>query len=211
MDKEGVRRRIWSLLEERDLVAFPRPCYGRIPNFKGSERAAEKIRELDQFKQARCVFCAPDAVLKRVREIVLEERKVLAVALPHIEGLVEICRDRVHPCPGIFRATTIKGFKKYGRPLETPVDLFVQGSVAVDRFGNRLGKGRGYGDREYQILKSLGLLREGTQVVTIVHELQILDDLRALMDERDVRVDYVITDSAILKTARGSSWPASSS
>lgn len=197
-----IRAEIWNELDERDLVDFPRPCYGRIPNFKGSGRAGERIRELDEFKSAECVFCAPDAVLKRIREIVLEEGKVLAVALPHIEGLVEMDRDTVHPCPGIPRATTISGFKKYGRPLDTAVDLFVQGSVAVDRFGNRLGKGRGYGDKEYQILKEMGLLKEGAKVLTIVHELQIVEDLQELMDERDVKVDYILTESGIIETAK---------
>ncbi len=179
---------------------FPRPCYGRIPNFKGSQKVGERIRDLDEFTAAKCVFCAPDAVLKGVRETVLREGKVLAVALPRIEALLEIGGDRVYPHAEISRATTIRGFKKYGRPLETVVDLFVQGSVAVDRSGNRLGKGRGYGDREYQILKDMGLLREGTRVLTVVHELQIVEDLAKLMKESDVRVDYVLTESGIMKT-----------
>lgn len=160
----------------------------------------ERIRDLDEFTAAKCVFCAPDAVLKGVRETVLREGKVLAVALPRIEALLEIGGDRVYPHAEISRATTIRGFKKYGRPLETVVDLFVQGSVAVDRSGNRLGKGRGYGDREYQILKDMGLLREGTRVLTVVHELQIVEDLAKLMKESDVRVDYVLTESGIMKT-----------
>ncbi len=195
MDKEVIRRQVWDELEGRDLVDFPRPCHGRIPNFKGSRGVGKRIRELDEFTAAKCVFCAPDVVLKGVREIVLHEGKVLAVALPHIEGLVEI-RERKE----ISRATTIRGFRKYGKPLQTTVDLFVQGSVAVDRFGNRLGKGRGYGDREYQLLKAMGLLKEGTRVVTVVHELQIVDDLGKLMEERDVRVDYLITPSEVIRT-----------
>jgi len=195
MNKQEIRTQVWTLLEEKDMVDFPRPCFGRIPNFKGSRIAAQKIKEIPEFRSAKCVFCAPDSVLKRIREIVLEEGKVLAVALPHIKGLVEIRgRDAIH------RATTIKGFKKYGKPLKTKIDLFVQGSVAVDRFGNRLGKGKGYGDREYQILKSRGLLKDDVKVVTLVHELQIVDDLRKLMNDKDIKVDYIITNSGIIFT-----------
>ncbi len=201
MDKEAIRRKVWSELEKGDLVDFPRPCYGRIPNFRGSRKVGERIRELEEFRSARCVFCAPDAVLKRIREIVLEEGKVLAVALLHIEGFLEIGGERACPRHEISRATTIKGFKKYGTPLKTTVDLFVQGSVAVDRSGNRLGKGRGYGDREYQILRTMGLLGEGVKIVTLAHELQLQDDFGELMDARDVIVDYIITQSGILKTA----------
>lgn len=175
------------------MVDFPRPCFGRIPNFKGSRVASQKIKKIPEFESARCVFCAPDSVLKRIREIVLEEGKVLAVALPHIEGLVEI-RER----NAVHRATTIRGFKKYGKPLRTTIDLFIQGSVAVDSFGNRLGKGKGYGDREYKILKSRGLLKDNVKVVTLVHELQLVDDITELMNDKDVKLDYIITNSEII-------------
>ena len=111
MGKEDIRKQIWDLLEREDLVSFPKPCYGRIPNFRGSKAVGERIRELDEFKSAECVFCAPDAALKRVREVVLEEGKVLAVALPHIEGLVEI-REKNE----IARATTEKDSEGMANP-----------------------------------------------------------------------------------------------
>lgn len=194
MDKHEIRRKVWVSLEEKNVVDFPRPCFGRIPNFKGARHTSEKIRYLQEFKKARCVFCAPDAVLKRIREIVLEEKKVLAVALPHMRDIVEIRERR-----NIHAATTIKGFKKYGAPLVTMVDLFVQGSVAVDRHGNRLGKGKGYGDREYSVLNERGLLAENVKVVTIVHNLQMTADLSALMGAWDIKVDYIVTNKEIVE------------
>jgi len=194
MDKHEIRRKIWSSLEEKEITDFPRPCFGRIPNFKGARSVSDKIKRLSEFKKATCVFCAPDIVLKRIREIVLEEGKVLAVALPHIKDIVEI-RER----KDIRVATTIKGFAKYGKPLKTTIDLFVQGSVAVDRNGNRLGKGKGYGDKEYSILKERGLLQKDVKVVTIVHDLQIVDDMSNLMGQWDIKVDYILTNREIIK------------
>ena len=135
--KQVIRQKIWQVLEDKDIADFPRPCFGRIPNFTGSRQASEKIKEIAEFQSAQCVFCAPDFVLKRIREIVLEERKVLAVALPHMKDFVE-----VGAVDNIAEATNIKGFKKYGRAIHTKVELFVQGSVAVDRRGNRIGKGK---------------------------------------------------------------------
>lgn len=32
---------------------FPRPAFGRIPNFKGSAEAAAKLLELEEFKSAK--------------------------------------------------------------------------------------------------------------------------------------------------------------
>jgi 5-formyltetrahydrofolate cyclo-ligase len=194
--KDLIRHKIWSLLEKNNLVDFPRPCYGRIPNFKKAREAAERICTLTEFSISECVFCAPDAVLQRVRELVLEQGKTLAVALPHMEAFLEINQRS-----NISRATRISGMRKYGSPLHTRVDLFVQGSVAVDLYGSRLGKGRGYGDTEYLLLKKRGLLSKNAKVVTIVHRLQITPDLRSFMSERDVEVDYVITPEGILQTS----------
>ncbi len=193
--KEKIRRGVWQSLEEKGLAEFPRPCFGRIPNFVGSGTASSRIKELAEFRAARCVFCAPDFVLKRIREIVLEEGKVLAVALPHMVGFVEISeRERIR------EATTIKGFRRFGRPLRSKVELFVQGSVAVDMLGNRLGKGRGYGDQEWAYLSDRGLISSDVKLITIVHEEQIVDDMTQLMGEHDKRVDYILTPSRIIET-----------
>jgi len=193
LTKEAIRHKIWQALEENDVADFPRPCFGRIPNFKGSRKAAELIKQLPEFKKARCVFCAPDFVLKRVREIVLETGKTLAAALPHMTSFVEITERN-----NISTATSIKGLKRYGRPLSTPVDLFVQGCVAVDRYGNRLGKGKGYGDKEWAYLKKHNLLRPGTTIVVFAHPLQIVDDLSPLMSEHDQPANFIITPNEII-------------
>lgn len=216
MNKQMIRERIWKMLEEENIAIFPRPCYGRIPNFVGSDVASEKIKELDEFKTARCVFCAPDYVLKRIREIVLEEGKVLAVALPHMEGFLEITprglnvnykitfprmkvsigKDKFEK---IKEAATINGFKKYGKPLKTKIDLFVQGSVAVDLKGNRLGKGTGYGDKEWEYMIRNNLIMDNIPVVTIVHEKQIVSDMSSLMSPTDKQVNYIITPERVIK------------
>jgi 5-formyltetrahydrofolate cyclo-ligase len=41
--KRELRERVWRLLEERGVARFPRPVYGRIPNFVGAETAARRI------------------------------------------------------------------------------------------------------------------------------------------------------------------------
>ena len=134
-----------------------------------------------------------------MRGLVLREGKVLAAALPHAPrrgtgGFVELHGPA---------DTSIRGLKRYGRPLRTPVDLIVQGSVAVDRQGNRLGKGTGYGDREIAYLRERGLLKDGAKIVTLVHDAQVVDDLSAVMEPHDVRVDYVLTPTRCIITEEG--------
>jgi len=190
--KDDIRQRIWERLERENIAAFPRPCFGRIPNFVGNDVATMHLLELPEFRAARCVFSAPDHALKMARDLVLERGKVLAVATPHMRSFLEI-----HP-RGKPISTTIKGLFKHGVPLVTPVDLIIQGSVAVDRQGNRLGKGKGYGDKEIAYLKERGLARPGIKVVTIVHEAQVVDDLSRLVDENDVLVDYILTPDGVI-------------
>jgi 5-formyltetrahydrofolate cyclo-ligase len=190
--KEDIRQRIWERLERENIADFPRPCFGRIPNFIGNNAATMRLLELPEFQAAHCVFSAPDYALKRARDLILERGKVLAVATPHMRSFLEI-----HP-RGKPISTTIKGLFKHGVPLVTPVDLIVQGSVAVDTQGNRLGKGKGYGDKEIAYLKEKGLAKPDVKVVTIVHEAQIVDDLSSLVDENDVPVNYILMPGGVI-------------
>lgn len=194
--KDEVRQAIWKALEELGVADFPRPCFGRIPNFKGSREASLHLRRMGDYRRARCVFCAPDYVLAEARRIVLSDGKTLAAALPHVEKFVEMS-------PGSpQRDVSIRGLRRCGRPLKTPVDMLILGSVAVDKFGNRLGKGSGYGDREIDHLKRSGLLANGAKLATIVHSTQVVEDMSPLMGEFDIGVDYIVTEQGVIATNR---------
>merc|ERR1712224_211094 len=76
------------------------------------------------------------------------------------------------------------------------VDLLITGVTAVSKNGVRLGKGMGYAEREYEILREAGAVssRPGTLVATTCHRLQLFDylDYAEYMDERhDVGVDLI--------------------
>jgi len=102
-------------------------------------------------------------------------------------------------------ASTIKGAFKYGRtvPLDKipRVDLIVTGSVLVDLYGNRIGKGGGYGDLEYGILVELGKVTSKTPVITTVHDVQISEELLP-HEEHDIVVDLIVTPTRTLKTIK---------
>ncbi len=191
--KEEIRNSVWKRMEEDGIADFPRPVFGRIPNFISSNKTCEKLRTLDEYKKAKVIFVAPDSPLRRAREIILEDGKTLIVALPHIKDIVEI-DERIN----IKEATKISGFEKYGKPLKSKIDLMIEGSVAVDLKGNRIGKGKGYGDKEFEILKNKNFLNKNLKIITIVHEIQVFEDFSYLMNEKDVRVDIIITNKRII-------------
>jgi 5-formyltetrahydrofolate cyclo-ligase len=68
------------------------------------------------------------------------------------------------------------------------------GSVAVTRDGRRLGKGHGYADLEYAVLRELG--NPPVPVVTTVHPLQILQSFP--IEDHDLPVSLIATPEDVI-------------
>jgi 5-formyltetrahydrofolate cyclo-ligase len=101
----------------------------------------------------------------------------------------------------VVEAASIRGAFKHGRKTSIrgiEVDLIVEGSVAVDRKGGRVGKGGGFGDLEFAILRETDSITDTTPLVTTVHPLQIID--KVPMTEHDVPVDFIVTPDETIET-----------
>lgn len=59
-------------MESKNLVRFPRPCRGRIPNFLDCFQAAEKLSSEDSFKKAQVISVNLDTPQEGVRFKALE-------------------------------------------------------------------------------------------------------------------------------------------
>ena len=195
--KQLLREEIWNKLEIQRIARFPLPCFGRIPNFEGSEKAAANVRVLDEWKGAGVIFANPDYAQQKVREYALLDEKILVMASPGLKhGFVFVNPVDVRGVEGF--SSTIKGAFKWGRSVNAEdmprPDLVVEGSVAVDENGHRLGKGGGYGDIEIQTLKR----RFGVApIVTTVHEVQIVKSVP--FEERDERISIIVTPNRIIR------------
>ena len=200
MTKEDIRMRIWRLMEEKDIATFPKPIFHRIPNFVGAEEAAQKLRELPEYKTAKVVFCNPDSPQRPLREIALKDGKTVVMATPRLKKGFLLLDPKTILKNRIFEASTIHGAFEHGQSIEpskVKIDLFIAGSVAVSLDGGRLGKGKGYSDQEYAILKNAGSFSSKTVVVTTVHDVQVVEEIPR--DEWDVPVDVVVTPSKIIR------------
>jgi 5-formyltetrahydrofolate cyclo-ligase len=137
--KRRLRKRIWTKLEADGAARFPLPCFGRIPNFSGSEKAVDKVRRLTEWKSARVVFASPDYTQQKIREYALLDGKLLVMASPKLKsGYIIVDQKEAKGFEG--HASTIRGAFKYGKSVtaqEIPrPDLIVEwGSVAVDLNG----------------------------------------------------------------------------
>jgi len=196
-------------MEERGVSRFPKPVFGRIPNFEGAEKAALKLVEQNEYQKAEVVKVNPDAPQRPVRLRVLLDGKTLLMPTPRLRKGFMVLDPRKIPRESYPRASTIKGSFRYGklRALqELPrVDLVVAGSVAVTNDGVRIGKGGGYSEIEYGILREIGAVEDETPIFTTVHDLQIIDD--APKEPHDLIVDAVITPTRIIRVKKRSKRP----
>lgn len=204
-DKQEVRERVWEALTRAGVARFP-GAMGRIPNFTGAERAAERLAARPEWQSAAALKSNPDLPQLPVRARALAEGRRLYLAVPRLtEPLPFLLLDPADPAVGGARprqVASIKGAGKVGRPTAVAdlphLDLVVCGSVAVDRRGVRVGKGGGFSDLELALAIEAGKVDDRTVVVTTVHPVQLLDeDLPET--EHDVRVDLVVTPEEVVE------------
>lgn len=199
--KDEIRHKVWNRLTEEKLGRFPFPLVGRIPNVKGAEKAASHVQSMDIYKSAGVVKVNPDAPQLPLRAAILRDGKTLLIPTPRLkDGFVMIKPEWV-PGGEERKAASIKHMNTYGKvvPLtDIPnIDLIVVGSVAIHPDGRRLGKGEGYADREYAILREIG--NKPVPVITTINSRQLVED-NIPRDSYDLAVDWIITEEGIKET-----------
>lgn len=203
MTKAAIRQKVWELLRRAHAIRLPGPRTG-VPHFIEADRAAQLLRELAVWRRAAVVKVSADVPQLFVRRLSIEDGKLLYIALPYLRA--ERCFIEVDPQrlgrQGLL-AASLPCACRYGRLVAPrdmrPIDLVVSGAVAVARDGSRVGKGGGYEDLAYALLREEGKVRESTPIATTVHPLQIVSD-RVTMFPHDVPVDFLVTPSDVVAT-----------
>jgi len=195
-------------MDELGVSRFP-GTFGRIPNFQGAYIAAQSLGRLPEFQRAKVVKINPDSPQVPVRRMALSKGKLLIMPSPRLKRGFLVLDPKKIPESALEKASTIRGAFKYGKLVGLDnlpkIDLIVTGSVAVSSDGARIGKGGGYSEIEYGILRELGLIGEETQIVTTVHDAQVVDE--APVEDHDFSVDAIITPTRMIRTKRRRSQP----
>jgi len=217
VNKDIIRQMVWDHLDSANLVRFPRPCKGRIPNFHGHSRAANRLSKCKEYIDARTVKINSSRAQEKVRYLSLWDRKVLHVPCPALQDgfMWEIDGNDITDKKCKLAANK-RGIKKFGterrlRDLKGKhFDLVVVGSVAVcPKTGARVGQGSGFGDLEWGILSELGIVDEKTVVATTVHDIQVLDILPPYMfQHHDLPVDIICTPAQTIRIRNRRSRPS---
>jgi len=199
--KNAVRDRVWRMLEREGAV--PEGSYGKIPDFRGAEAAAERLAELEVWKRTRTIKANPDWPQLPVRVRGLREDKLVYMAVPRMASLQPfflLDPDALDIPPE--QAAETRGAAQVARRVGVtdmqPIDVVVCGSVAVNRAGARIGKGAGYSDLEVALLIEAGLVTDETVIVATVHQLQLLDEDIPETDH-DFSIDFIVTPDEVIE------------
>jgi 5-formyltetrahydrofolate cyclo-ligase len=183
---------------------------GRIPNVRDADTAAEQLAHTPEWRAACIVKVNPDAPQRGVRYRALRQGKTLLMPSPRLrEGFVLLDPAVIGP-RRLFAASSIKGASALGQAIgldDLPrIDLLVFGSVAVSPAGDRVGKGEGYAELEFAVLRTLGRVAEDVVIATTVHEAQVVDAIPR--EAFDVTLDLVCSPERVIRPAQRGPRPA---
>ena len=184
MTQGELREHVWNTLSSRRGAVYPTPPHGHHPNFAGASRAAEKLMAMEVFLKAETILAGPDQVLKPLREAILQSGKRLVMPHPDKKDAFLLLE---HISPQVLKR--VRDVAYHGQPVklrETPVDLVLVGSVAVDRRFGWIGKGYGFPPKH---------LEASAPWATLAHPLMLMEQLYA---EPERKVDLIATPLEVL-------------
>ncbi|TRY79885.1 hypothetical protein TCAL_13360 [Tigriopus californicus] len=168
-------------------------------------------RTQEEFIEAKTLKVGPDKPLEEVRfQVLSHPQKELLVPTPKLRrGLFNRLVAPLDCSQQELRAlASRRGIDHDSKPVpiasRCKIDVVVVGSVAVDRFGRRLGKGEGFADLEYALAATNhgSAVGQDTVVITCVHDCQVFDCLPPdLFAEHDLPVDIIVTPTKVVRAS----------
>ncbi len=198
--KASLRMRVW---DELFKVAKPDSRFHWnfsefIPDFEGSERCTERIRNLNLYERSNLIMITPDNNLIRLRELCILDGKTCIMPTYSIaRGFLKISREGVPQGKEDF-ASTLDGAERFGKPISLreisrlKVDFMVTGGSIINYDGVRYGKGHGYFDLEWAMFREVGAVDEETPIIAVVHDCQLVDE-EMPVTSFDTIVDLIVT------------------
>jgi 5-formyltetrahydrofolate cyclo-ligase len=211
MDRDAARQHAWDQLRD---IAYPDSRYHLdfaefIPGYPGCEEAPGALSGLRLWPGGGPVFVTPDGSTEPLRAFLLRQGRPLLTATHGGRRGFRYFPAGSVPIHDTAFAATLDGAERFGRQITAPAalrdlgpfDFLVTGASAVSVSGIRFGKGHGYFDLEWAVMRDLGLVGEDTPVVCCVHDVQVADgDLDA--EPNDTAVDWIITPTRTIKVSR---------
>jgi 5-formyltetrahydrofolate cyclo-ligase len=197
--KNAARQCAWDRLSAAGAAREPLPPHGRIPNFAGARSAAVRLFLEEPWCRARTLKVNPDAPQRAVRLLALLRGTRVYVPTPRLAGGFWLLDPARIPPERYGEAATRATQARWAEPVALEAlprfDAIVTGCAAVTATGKRCGKGAGYSDLEYALLRELG--HDPVPVATTVHDLQVVDDFP--IEAIDQPLAIVCTPTRVLR------------
>jgi 5-formyltetrahydrofolate cyclo-ligase len=206
-DRSSAREHVWKELR---LVAKPDSRFHFnfnefIPDYVGSEIGNQRIRELSIYKKSDVIFITPDNNLASLRKgAILDGKTTIMPTYGIIRGFLKITRNDVPEGQEAF-AATLDGMDKFAEPITLEqitnlgdIDLMVTGASVITLEGLRFGKGHGYFDLEWAMMRTIGVADERTPLVAVAHDCQITE-VKIVPEPHDTIIDYIVTPSQTIE------------
>lgn len=218
--RDETRERVWSDLRE---VARPDSRFGWdfssfIADYEGSDQGATRLLTRGENQGYEHWFVTPDNNLDPLRERLVERGVPFVMPTYGIRrGFLRLEPDDVPEGQAAF-AGTLDGMNRFASRIEletmertlAPLDCMITGASFVTEDGLRMGKGHGFFDLEWAMMREVGLADETTDVVAVVHDAQVLDDItgQSLAADHDTIVDAIVTPTQTISIDEAPSKPA---
>ena len=197
--KADARGWVWDRLQAEGLARFPFPPHGRIPNYVGADLAARRLFAESPWKEAKDIKVNPDSPQREVRLRALERGVRVYVPTPRLTGGFHLLDPAAIEPRNYQAAATLTSMPEHSRQIplsEMPqLDAIVTGCAAVTRAGKRCGKGEGYSDIEFALLRELG--HAPVPVATTVHDVQLVADFP--IEGNDLPLSLICTPTETIR------------
>jgi len=195
---DAANRTTQQKKELRNRIRVKLAAMDAVERHEKSMSICQRLLNLDAFGSAQTVMMYMPLP---------EEVDVVPVALACFQQGKSVCVPRVNWKRKDMTPIEVQCLNDHGMDLDehgirTPrdgemvlpemIDMIIIPGLAYDASGNRLGRGAGYYDR------FLARVPKRTSKIGVAFDLQIVDAVP--MGERDVHVDFVITERRATKT-----------
>jgi 5-formyltetrahydrofolate cyclo-ligase len=205
--QDVVRQQVWEALRTvgRPDSRFHWDFSSFIADFEGSEVAAQRVAGLEAWDRSDLLFITPDNSTEALRRLAIEAGKPFLMTTYGIRRGFLLLEPEQVADDEVAYAATLDGMDRLARPVSLAdmadlgeVGLLVTGGSAVTRSGLRVGKGHGFFDVECALFSELGMLSAASEIVDVVHDVQIVD-VEVAAGPNDVGVDWIVTPTQVLR------------
>ncbi len=207
--EERIRRVVWERLAPFAIPdsRFDLELRHYVPDFAGRDRADARVVELDEWARAETIFMMPDNSVRTLRERALDVGKRLLVpTFGFRRGFVVLDGGALQPADRRL-AATLDGMELLGERVERDdvarlqrVDLAVTGATATLTDGRVIGRGEPYFAIGWAALRNAGIVDHNVQIVSLVHDCQVLD--AEIPARPECATDLIATPTRLIRCER---------